>query len=277
MAKRRVRKSKQAGPDAAGVKPEIGKTVPPDVTPVAGAVSAGKPKVDRKVRKHLRQIERQVADAAQAEARRVRRLEKARWRRQRLEAALDEARTLFSAKPPKAAKAPKPATKPAAKAAPKAAKAPKPAAKAAEAATKPAEATKPAVKPAVKPAAKAAVKPAAKAAVKPAAKPAAKPAVKPATKPAAKSVVTPAAETKSAPTAPNATAKAATKSSPSRAAAAPATAGGQPVEAYCLREKKRVQMVDPKPVVTANGGSALSGTCPSCGAALYKLVSRTAR
>ena len=257
MAKRRVRKSKQAGPDAAGVKPEIGKTVPPDVTPVAGAVSAGKPKVDRKVRKHLRQIERQVADAAQAEARRVRRLEKARWRRQRLEAALDEARTLFSAKPPKAAKAPKPATKPAAKAAPKAAKAPKPAAKAAEAATKPAEATKPAVKPA--------------------AKPAAKPAVKPATKPAAKSVVKPAAETKSAPTAPNATAKAATKSSPSRAAAAPATAGGQPVEAYCLREKKRVQMVDPKPVVTANGGSALSGTCPSCGAALYKLVSRTAR
>ena len=245
MAKRRVRKSKQAGPDAAGVKPEIGKTVPPDVTPVAGAVSAGKPKVDRKVRKHLRQIERQVADAAQAEARRVRRLEKARWRRQRLEAALDEARTLFSAKPPKAAKAPKPATKPAAKA------------------------TKPAVKPAVKPAAKAAVKPAAK--------PAAKPAVKPATKPAAKSVVKPAAETKSAPTAPNATAKAATKSSPSRAAAAPATAGGQPVEAYCLREKKRVQMVDPKPVVTANGGSALSGTCPSCGAALYKLVSRTAR
>ena len=269
MAKRRVRKSKQAGPDAAGVKPEIGKTVPPDVTPVAGAVSAGKPKVDRKVRKHLRQIERQVADAAQAEARRVRRMEKARWRRQRLEAALDEARTLFSAKPPKAAKAPKPATKPAAKAAPKAAKAPKPAAKAAEAATKPAEATKPAVKPAVKPAAKAAVKPAAK--------PAAKPAVKPATKPAAKSVVKPAAETKSAPTAPNATAKAATKSSPSRAAAAPATAGGQPVEAYCLREKKRVQMVDPKPVVTANGGSALSGTCPSCGAALYKLVSRTAR
>ena len=166
MAKRRVRKSKQAGPDAAGVKPEIGKTVPPDVTPVAGAVSAGKPKVDRKVRKHLRQIERQVADAAQAEARRVRRLEKARWRRQRLEAALDEARTLFSAKPPKAAKAPKPATKPAAKAAPKAAKAPKPAAKAAEAATKPAEATKPAVKPAVKPAAKAAVKPAAKPAAK---------------------------------------------------------------------------------------------------------------
>jgi hypothetical protein len=248
MAKRRVRKSKQAGPDAAGVKPEIGKTVGPDVTPVAGAVSAGKPKVDRKVRKHLRQIERQLADAAQAEARRVRRLEKARWRRQRLEAVLDEARTLFSAKPPKAAKAPKPATKPAAKAAPKAAKAPKPAAKAA-------------VKPAVKPAAK----------------PAAKPAVKPATKPAAKSVVKPAAETKSAPTAPNATAKAATKSSPSRAAAAPATAGGQPVEAYCLREKKRVQMVDPKPVVTANGGSALSGTCPSCGAALYKLVSRTAR
>jgi hypothetical protein len=49
------------------------------------------------------------------------------------------------------------------------------------------------------------------------------------------------------------------------------------VEAYCRREKRRVQMLDPKPVVTANGGSALSGTCPSCGASLYKLVSRTAR
>jgi hypothetical protein len=64
---------------------------------------------------------------------------------------------------------------------------------------------------------------------------------------------------------------------PKAAPVDPATSKGQAVEAYCRREKRRVQMVDPRPVVTANGRSALSGTCPSCGASLYKLVSRTAR
>lgn len=219
MAKRRVRKSKQAKPDAAGVKPGTGAAGPAE-TSAAGTVAEAKPKADRKRRKQLRRLERQLADAARTEARRVRRLEKAHWRRQRLEAALDGVRTSSSAVPAKAAKALKPATKPA---------------------TKPAPASRPKGK--------------AVAAAGPKA----------------------AADAKSAPAAPDSKAKTPSKSSPPKAAAAPATSGNQPVEAYCLREKKRVQMADPKPVVTANGGAALSGTCPSCGAALYKLVSRTAR
>ncbi len=217
MAKRRVRKSKQAKPDAAGVKSETG-TGGPAKTPAAGSVSEAKPKADRKIRKQLRRVERQLADAARTEAKRLRRLEKARWRRQRLEATLDAVKTSSSPVPVKAAKAPKPATKPA-----------------------------------------------------PASRPKGK-AVAAAAGPKA------AADAKSAPAAPDSKAKTTAKSSPPKAAAAaPATSGDQPVEAYCLREKKRVQMADPKPVVTANGGAALSGTCPSCGAALYKLVSRTAR
>jgi hypothetical protein len=68
------------------------------------------------------------------------------------------------------------------------------------------------------------------------------------------------------------------ESEPDRPAAQSAPAGvSPPIEAYCLREKKHVQMVDPKPVTTANGGAAISGTCPSCGAGLYKLVGRAAR
>lgn len=214
MAKRRVRKSKQAKPDAAGVKPETG-TGGPAKTPAAGSVSEAKPKADRKIRKQLRRVERELADAARTEAKRVRRLEKARWRRQRLEATLDAVKTSSSPAPAKAAKAPKPATKPA---------------------------TKPAPEP----------------------------------RPKGKTVAG-AADPKTAPAPPKPKAKTVAKGSPPKAAPAPATAGEPAVEAYCLREKKRVQMLDPKPVVTANGGAALSGTCPSCGAALYKLVSRTAR
>jgi len=74
-------------------------------------------------------------------------------------------------------------------------------------------------------------------------------------------------------------AKAASQTAGSATADAPAEPPGAvanpaPVEAYCLRERKRVRMADPKPVRTANGGAALSGTCPSCGASLYKLVGR---
>ncbi len=220
MAKRRVRKSKQAKPDAAGVKSETGTSGPAE-TPAAGSVPEAKPRADGKARKQLRRLERQLADAARAEAKRVRRLEKARWRRQRLEATLDAVKTSSSPVPGKAAKAPKPGTNPATKPAPE----PRSNGKAA----------------------------AGRAAAKAAADP---------------KVAAPTTEAK---------AKATARSRAPRAEAAPASSVEQPIEAYCLREKKRVQMVEPKPVVTANGGAALSGTCPSCGAALYKLVSRTAR
>ncbi len=222
MAKGRGRKSNEAKQKAPGAAPKVDRA----------ALKKAEAKADRGLRKHLKQLQRQLADAARTEAKRVRKLEKARWRRQRLEAAVDEVKTASSVAPGK----PSPKTKASAESIAPVAAEPKVVAS--------------------KPKAAVAAKPKAAAASKP--KSAAAP------KPKAAAVATPKAAVAAAP-------KATT-------AAPPAVAvGGQVIEAYCLREKKRVQMADPKPVVTANGGSAVSGTCPSCGAALYKLVSRTAR
>lgn len=180
MAKGRKGKSGKSKPEAPGAVPKR------DGAPLEKAAA----KTDRGLRRQLKRLEGQLADAAQTEAKRIRRLERARWRRQRLETAVDDAKTASTVRPGEAA--PKP----------KAKAAPKPKAKAAPTAKAPA---------------------------------------------------------------------------PKATPVAPATSKGQAVEAYCLREKRRVLMLDPKSVVTAKGGSALSGTCPSCGASLYKLVSRTAR
>jgi hypothetical protein len=172
MAKGRKGKSGKSQPEAPGAAPER------DGAPLDKAAAKAAARADRGLRKHLKRLQRRLVDAARTEAKRVRKLERARWRRQRLEAAVDEARTASSVGPSEAA-----------------------------------------------PKAKAEAAPRAAADAKPKAEP--KPKM-------------------------------------------------EALEAYCLREKRRVQMVDPKPVVTANGGSALSGTCPSCGASLYKLVGRTA-
>lgn len=167
MAKGRKGKSGKSKPEAPGAVPAR------DGAPLEKAAA----KADRGLRKHLKRLQRRLADAARTEAKRVRKLERARWRRQRLESEVDDARAASSVGPDEAA---------------------------------------------------------------------------------------PKAKAKAAP-------------APKAAPVDPATFKGQAVEAYCRREKRRVQMVDPRPVVTANGRSALSGTCPSCGASLYKLVSRTAR
>ncbi len=37
------------------------------------------------------------------------------------------------------------------------------------------------------------------------------------------------------------------------------------VRAYCLREKRTVEVLDPQPIVMRNGRSGMTGTCPSCG------------
>jgi translation initiation factor IF-2 len=233
MAKGRGRKSSGADSKASGTAREK------NDAPLAKAAA----KVDRALRKHTKRLQSQLADAARAEAKRIRRLERARWRRQRLEAAVDEARTASSIGPSGAAPKVKATPKVKAKAAPK-----------------------------VK--AKAAPKVKAKAAPKVKAK--AAPKVKAKAAPEAK--IAAEANPKAAAAAPKAAAAAPkAAATPKAAAAAPPATDAPVIEAYCLREKRRVQMLDPKPVVTANGGSALSGTCPSCGAALYKLVSRTAR
>jgi hypothetical protein len=221
MAKGRVKAPSPAEAEASSA------VEPVETAPATSEKSPSK-KVARKaararkgLRKHLKRLEAQLADAARAEAKRVRKLEKARWRRQLLEAFIDEARSVSSLGDDRTSAATAPT-----------AAAPTVVASAAE--------------PAPEKAAKSAPVSRRAAARKPAA-----------TKPAAD----PGAAGDEVPTA-----------VPAETAAAPE----KPVEAYCLREKKRVQMLDPKHVETANGGSALSGTCPSCGAALYKLVGRSA-
>jgi len=70
MAKGRNReKSNKAGRDAT-----------PAERPDHGAVAA------RGIKRHLRRLERLLTDAAKKEGKRIRKLERARWRRQRLEA-----------------------------------------------------------------------------------------------------------------------------------------------------------------------------------------------
>lgn len=43
------------------------------------------------------------------------------------------------------------------------------------------------------------------------------------------------------------------------------------VEAYCVRCKKKVEMQSAHPVTLKNGRTALQGTCPSCGAKLFRI------
>jgi len=89
---------------------------------VAPVVSSERPKkasVPRLVRKHLRQLERQLSDAARQERKRLRKLERATFRRQMLQAALEELRgetVVAIAAPPVAAPASVAATAPAASA-----------------------------------------------------------------------------------------------------------------------------------------------------------------
>lgn len=52
------------------------------------------------------------------------------------------------------------------------------------------------------------------------------------------------------------------------------TPGEPQAHAYCLRDRRTVTMVDPRPVVLANGRSALAGTCAACGARVVTMVAR---
>jgi hypothetical protein len=44
-----------------------------------------------------------------------------------------------------------------------------------------------------------------------------------------------------------------------------------PVEAYCVRERKKVPIKDPVETVMKNGKPAVRGTCPDCGAKLFRM------
>jgi len=71
-----------------------GKSKKPSKAHPVAPVSAAKLKktaVQRGVRKHLRQLERQLSDAARQERKRLRKLDRATFRRQMLQAALEDA------------------------------------------------------------------------------------------------------------------------------------------------------------------------------------------
>jgi uncharacterized protein DUF5679 len=53
-------------------------------------------------------------------------------------------------------------------------------------------------------------------------------------------------------------------------------ADGAAIEAYCLRDRSKVAMVDPVRTTMRTGQPALVGTCPRCGGRLVRAVSRDA-
>ncbi len=43
------------------------------------------------------------------------------------------------------------------------------------------------------------------------------------------------------------------------------------VQAYCVKERKKVDMDAPEEVTMKNGRKAVKGKCPSCGNSLFKI------
>ena len=86
MAKKERRTSRHSGSKTA--------PVPASKDEAAAATAARRTMAGRKgLRRRLRKLEGQLADAARQERKRLRKLERALWRRQRIEAAIDEIRT----------------------------------------------------------------------------------------------------------------------------------------------------------------------------------------
>jgi hypothetical protein len=43
------------------------------------------------------------------------------------------------------------------------------------------------------------------------------------------------------------------------------------VEGFCVKERRRVEMINPRPVTLVNGRPAIAGVCPHCGTKIYKI------
>ncbi|MBF6613610.1 MAG: hypothetical protein IVW55_10830 [Chloroflexi bacterium] len=43
------------------------------------------------------------------------------------------------------------------------------------------------------------------------------------------------------------------------------------VQAYCVKDRKMVDMKDPKEITLKNGRSAMQGTCPDCGTKVTRI------
>ena len=44
------------------------------------------------------------------------------------------------------------------------------------------------------------------------------------------------------------------------------------MKAYCMKEKKMVEMKNPKSVTMKNGRKAMKGTCSKCGTNMFRIV-----
>jgi uncharacterized protein DUF5679 len=42
-------------------------------------------------------------------------------------------------------------------------------------------------------------------------------------------------------------------------------------EAYCVRDKKKVEIKDPQQITMKNGKPATKGTCPECGNSVFRI------
>lgn len=42
-------------------------------------------------------------------------------------------------------------------------------------------------------------------------------------------------------------------------------------QGYCVKERKKIEIKDPKQVTLKNGRPAVSGTCPDCGTKVFKI------
>lgn len=42
-------------------------------------------------------------------------------------------------------------------------------------------------------------------------------------------------------------------------------------QGYCVKERKKIEIKDPKQVELKNGRPAVSGTCPDCGTKVFKI------
>ncbi|MFV2063511.1 MAG: DUF5679 domain-containing protein [Chloroflexota bacterium] len=43
------------------------------------------------------------------------------------------------------------------------------------------------------------------------------------------------------------------------------------VEAYCVKDKKKVEIVDPQKITMKNGKPATKGTCPICKGSVFRI------
>jgi hypothetical protein len=49
------------------------------------------------------------------------------------------------------------------------------------------------------------------------------------------------------------------------------TKGGEQMQAYCVKDKKMVEIKDPKAITMKNGRPATQGTCPICGTKVFRI------